>query len=288
MAEIGMLQDVWNPKIQLCWWHLCKAVRERLSKNKLSTTPYDAARAHREFGFIDVMFAPMGGADASEHEGGIQDATGSKPSGPMSGPNSIPLRIPILSSLHINHPMSVFKDRTNLPSISNEEGQTIPLRLNIKIPGREQTSSSMPTAVQETSGDRNLETKHNFCPPELRDGIIRMMESHLCAHPLIPGYSHPSQAGICEWAVKQMYIYCAENNLWRTGTVVEGGSCGCGRHMQKFHALKDKNRTIMFQREGPSWHPHLLPPKDSSSPHLEAPPCATVTGSKLPCKSNPT
>ena len=43
MAEIGMLRDVWGlVKIQLCWWHLQKAIRECLTKVKLLTTPYNA------------------------------------------------------------------------------------------------------------------------------------------------------------------------------------------------------------------------------------------------------
>src|SRR4051812_41798072 len=45
MGEIGMLREVWDPKIQRCWWHLRKAVQERLAKSKLSTTPYDAIKA---------------------------------------------------------------------------------------------------------------------------------------------------------------------------------------------------------------------------------------------------
>ncbi|KAJ7475022.1 hypothetical protein FB451DRAFT_1034721, partial [Mycena latifolia] len=43
--------------------------------------------------------------------------------------------------------------------------------------------------------------------------IIDLMERHLNAHPLIPGYCHPSPAGIREWAVKQMYDFCFENDL---------------------------------------------------------------------------
>lgn len=40
-----------------------------------------------------------------------------------------------------------------------------------------------------------------------------MIEQHLCAHPLTPGYAHPSPAGICEWVVKQMYNFCVMNDL---------------------------------------------------------------------------
>ena len=43
-----------------------------------------------------------------------------------------------------------------------------------------------------------------------------MMEAHLCTHPLIPGYSHPSPDGIKEWAVKQMYQFCLKEKLPET------------------------------------------------------------------------
>ncbi|KAJ6629647.1 hypothetical protein B0H10DRAFT_1764886, partial [Mycena sp. CBHHK59/15] len=73
MAEIGMLKDVWNAKISLCWWHLRRAVRTRLASAKLSTTPYDPGRAHAEFSFINLAFVPQGQADGGEYEGGIPD-----------------------------------------------------------------------------------------------------------------------------------------------------------------------------------------------------------------------
>ena len=44
-----------------------------------------------------------------------------------------------------------------------------------------------------------------------------MMERHLCAHPLIPGYSAPTPEGIKAWAVKQSYEFCVLHdlpNLW--------------------------------------------------------------------------
>jgi len=69
MAEISAVMEVWNPKIQLCWWHLKKAVRERLKKTKLSTTPYNAVEACAEFPFIDLQFTPNGRSDARETEG---------------------------------------------------------------------------------------------------------------------------------------------------------------------------------------------------------------------------
>ena len=35
MAEIGMLRDVWKPKIQLCWWHTKSTVEDHIKKSKL-------------------------------------------------------------------------------------------------------------------------------------------------------------------------------------------------------------------------------------------------------------
>jgi hypothetical protein len=60
MGEISMLCDIWDLKIQLCWWHLQKAIWEHLGKGKLSTTPYNTLKAKQEFGFIDAAFAPKG------------------------------------------------------------------------------------------------------------------------------------------------------------------------------------------------------------------------------------
>ena len=59
---------------------------------------------------------------------------------------------------------------------------------------------------------RSDETQ-TFCPSELKEVILGMVERHYCAHPLIPGYSSPTPKGIQAWAVKQMYNYCVANNL---------------------------------------------------------------------------
>ncbi|KAJ6473033.1 hypothetical protein C8R45DRAFT_1163371 [Mycena sanguinolenta] len=72
-AEIGMLKDIWNAKISLCWWHLRCAVGTRLASAKLATTPYDLAPANAEFSFIDVRFILLAQADGDEYEGGFHD-----------------------------------------------------------------------------------------------------------------------------------------------------------------------------------------------------------------------
>jgi hypothetical protein len=75
----------------------------------------------------------------------------------------------------------------------------------IRLPARGQTAG--------IEGTYECEVIRTFCPSELRETIVDMMERHYCAHPLIPGYSHPSARGIREWAVKQIYDFCIEHDL---------------------------------------------------------------------------
>ena len=51
MAEIVSCRKTWSQaKIQLCWWHLHKAVRTRLQLAKLSITPYNIEHAQGNSG----------------------------------------------------------------------------------------------------------------------------------------------------------------------------------------------------------------------------------------------
>jgi hypothetical protein len=79
-----------------------------------------------------------------------------------------------------------------------------------------------PTNANDTEGDsRSADDedgieKHSrriFCLPDFRQPIVDMMEQHYCAHPLIPGYAAPNRTAIKQWAVYQMYRYCAKNEL---------------------------------------------------------------------------
>ena len=61
MAEFGSYWKTWlQAKIQLCWWHLQKAVRTHLQLAKLSTTPYNVECTQGEYGFISAGFQPSG------------------------------------------------------------------------------------------------------------------------------------------------------------------------------------------------------------------------------------
>ena len=172
IAEIKASQTVWpESKHQLCWWHLRKAIRERLGKAKLSTTPYNPSIAHSEFNFISLDFSPAGKSDPRESED-LDLLAAQVPT--LSNPNALPIKLKI------------------------PEGMIFPESLPIPTNGTEDSSGNLSRA---------------FCPAEHRFHVVDMIELHLCAHPLVPGYSAPSPEGIRYWAVKEMYQYCVKYDL---------------------------------------------------------------------------
>lgn len=207
MAEIGMLRDVWILiKIQLCWWHLRKAVRERLAKNKLSTTPYNAKHARAEFGFIDITFTPAGRADPHEYEGGIRDIVADiNKEPPRSSPNTITFTIKPPPK-----PEPIHNLRRQTARSNTSGGTKLSAESKVKV------EVSEPETEEDVTDDVKSSKRQVFCPEEHRQPIVDMMEAHLCAHPLIPGYSHPSPEGIREWAVKEMYQFCVKHEMRET------------------------------------------------------------------------
>jgi hypothetical protein len=203
MAEIGMIRDTWELKLQLCWWHMKDAVKKRLAKVKLSTSPYNAEHAHSEFYLIDTSFVPPGKADLDEHEGGERDDDGTKEAHHEDRPNGITIWIPLPSSMKQNASAS----KATLP------------RVKLLPPKVTDENSGVPQPRAETvSKEHRIEEpeeneRHTFCPLNLRDLIIKLVEGHFCAHPLIPGYSAPTPKGIRAWAVKQMYEFCYKHDL---------------------------------------------------------------------------
>ncbi|KAF8157930.1 hypothetical protein B0H34DRAFT_844796 [Crassisporium funariophilum] len=111
MAEIGMVKVVWNAKISLCWWHLRWAVHTRLANGKLSTTPYNVARGHAEFLFIDPIFKPKGRADKSRYSGGEHADTES-----VQDPPTTASQIPITLQAH-NPVIAASTASTMTPSV---------------------------------------------------------------------------------------------------------------------------------------------------------------------------
>ena len=88
----------------------------------------------------------------------------------------------------------------------------------IRIPAPSTICEPDPVAEDEPDDDEETTPEgHTFCPIEHCTTVVEIMERHLCAHPLILGYSVPTPEGIKTWAVKQMYEFCVQHklpNLW--------------------------------------------------------------------------
>ena len=248
MAEIGASRRVWpEAKHQLCWWHQREALRRRL-KGNLPTTSYNAQRATNEHGFIDIAFKPYGRADPDDSEGGvpgeicerrvpvkITDTT------PLADddPNSIKIRIPATNRMHAAHTTQCTgnespehaaqaTDKQGGPTLAGSqpsfpEASAHPEKTTkntIRIPAASTRRVLSPPVVTDNEPDPDEDQtteRRTFCPVEHRDTIVKMMERHFCAHPLIPGFYTPTPVKIKTWAVKHMYEFCVWHdlpNLW--------------------------------------------------------------------------
>jgi hypothetical protein len=177
MAEIGMIKEVWpDAKISLCAWHMQKAVRERLAKSKLSTTPYLARRANQVFSFIDPTFLPPGQPDRTEYEGG---------------------KIPNEYSAEYALRERQYHSQTTIRLPPPSQPIDVPLTIHLPAP----------------TEDRNDSETRRFCPEGYRPAILEMLDKAYCAHPFIPGYSNPHPKAIHEWATRKIYTYCVKYDL---------------------------------------------------------------------------
>ncbi|KAJ7934879.1 hypothetical protein B0H13DRAFT_2481333, partial [Mycena leptocephala] len=228
MAKIGMLKDVWNAKISLCWWHLRRAVRTRLANAKLSTTPYDPGRAHAEFPFIDVTFVPMAQADGGEYEGGQPETVtpvvpASQPPRTFTAASGLRVTIPARPALATVGSNGQTIEGAIKPRVAEGRGvegeSTVRAHVTEMCLDRRAAQPQMRIPTQHTSDSEDedegeeKQTRRTFCPAGYRVPIVSMLEKHYCAHPLLPGYAHPSAEGIRRWAVLQMYKFCFEHGL---------------------------------------------------------------------------
>ncbi|KAJ3745580.1 hypothetical protein DFH05DRAFT_1396638, partial [Lentinula detonsa] len=208
LGEISTCQTVWpNAKVSICWWHQRKAVRERLEKSKLLTTPYDARAAREIFPVINLCFLPPGRSDPGElegsREGGGRDTTTEE----LVRQEKKPARM-LKSSLDIQSHLSL-----TIPSVAKSQiTQNLTQNpLKIHLPASQPKPFDIPLSQRPLNEIKT--SPRVFCPPELREAIIAKMDSHRHAHPLIPGCAEPSPEGIYNWAVKRMYTFCVQHDL---------------------------------------------------------------------------
>ncbi|PVF93533.1 hypothetical protein CPB86DRAFT_96189, partial [Serendipita vermifera] len=72
-------------------------------------------------------------------------------------------------------------------------------------------SSSNKSDEESEEGCHN--TRRQFCPLELRQPLIDMVELHFCTHSSVPGKSAPNKEGIRWWAVRQIWDFCVKYDL---------------------------------------------------------------------------
>jgi hypothetical protein len=214
-AEISALGTVWpDAKVRICWWHLRRAVQQRMAKGALKTSAYNAEAVRHEFPFTLITFAPTRPVDHHDDEGyGNRSDDEYQPKKKRKKKTKAPLTQPppLLTPRELSQP--------------NPNSLTI----KIAIPASLTQSRTLPESTVSSDEDNNDEegdtsseedmeqpeqlTKHEFCPVTLRDAAVSLLERHFCAHPSIPGYARPEPAAIRWWAVQEMYRFCFKNGL---------------------------------------------------------------------------
>ncbi|KAL0960321.1 hypothetical protein HGRIS_011945 [Hohenbuehelia grisea] len=204
--------------------------RTRLTNTKLTTSPYDGARAYQEYGFIDPNFRPLDPADPLEHDGRSLVAAHTQPSQKSltpREPHDLMLKISAAamraalgdeSAVHGKENVKPMMDgdapQSTGPAVGGESRETTTRtpKVRLILPAADKLALGKSDPNEQTKSEAGS-IEQVFCPRESREGIIDMMEAHLCAHPLIDGYAHPSAASIRKWAVRQMYLFCHTHDL---------------------------------------------------------------------------
>lgn len=142
--------------------------------------------------FIDPLFKPRVRADPRDNEGDVLVVD--EPPVVMSVP----------------HDLRPFGSQATGPNY-------ISLRLPPRPPGDPKPSqkSILENDDDETESEDEDGSKVQrvFCPEHLRQPLVQMMEKHADAHPTIRGNHAPSPEGVREWAVRNAYFFCRENEL---------------------------------------------------------------------------
>ncbi|KAF7358846.1 SWIM-type domain-containing protein [Mycena sanguinolenta] len=210
MAEIKMLKDVWNAKISLCWWHLRRAVRTRLANSKLETTPYDPHRKRAAPPTRTLKQVTRGkeNENLDTHEDEVRTTSRGRILKPTRNSDAADPAI-------LARAMNARTTGTTAPTAKKTKGK-VAGDTDIAAAKSSQAgdaSGSMAANEDDEQEGKRKPTRRTFCPADYRERIVSMMEKHYCAHPLLPGYAHPSAEGIRRWAVLQMYKFCVEAGL---------------------------------------------------------------------------
>ncbi|KAJ7048676.1 hypothetical protein C8F01DRAFT_1276477 [Mycena amicta] len=174
MGEISALQDVWKPKISICWWHIDDAVTKRLKKAKLSTTRYKAKRAHQQFPFIALDFLPRVRHDKDEYEGGKPDDESSDDDLPATqNPSRITFTLPVPPPRRV--------DANGIPLLRIPRAEDMYFEDDDVEADDEEASDADDDTTAAAGQKRKRKAKaaeRRFCPEELQAHIVSMMQQH--------------------------------------------------------------------------------------------------------------
>ncbi|KAF7297058.1 SWIM-type domain-containing protein [Mycena indigotica] len=239
LGEIAALKLVWpQAKTSICWWHVNDAVGKRIRMTKLATTKYKPQ---------------PGKPDKEEYEGGrpedvSEDEDEPELPTPTHNPSRLTVRLPIRQP---SPPRRL--DASGIPVIRIQPGPFIYDSSDDSSDAAIETDDEDDTSESEVTqllGKRKRKSpKRLFCPPEQQAPLIEMMKQHSHAHPLIPGFCHPSADGIRYWAVKQMYDFCVAHDLREAWAYLWGNWYRSGRWeiwVRSAHPMIPRLRTTMI------------------------------------------
>jgi hypothetical protein len=213
-AEISALRQVWpDATVTICWWHLRDALRKRTSSNLLSTSKYNPVDACTEFSFIDKTFGPPPGTKSNpqdNEEQGYSDDTDNTEDDPNYGkrPRKHVKKMKVKQNTSSTQPPPPTNPNSLLVKLAVPPGFQWSQSVNQVDASSSETNSGSDEGKEISHGNQR-----QFCPPELRQPLIDMVEFHFCTHSSVPGLSAPNKEGIRWWAVKQIWEFCVKYDL---------------------------------------------------------------------------
>jgi hypothetical protein len=231
MAEIKAVKATWaTAKHQLCWWHVRRAIRQRLALTKMETSAYNPETANRVFGFIDKTWYPSSQPDPADNEGGCEDDD-IEATERIENVNVIP---PIRLRPYHLLTKSASADIEVEDSDRDSEGNSSECQEDTEIDEstdddgddmRDKDYTGRATKRKAKGSRRRTKKKTNkpkknstplestFCPASYREQIVAKVEKHFCSHPLIPNDHDKHAKAVYHWAVKDIYTYCVDRDL---------------------------------------------------------------------------
>ncbi|THH12617.1 hypothetical protein EW146_g7526 [Bondarzewia mesenterica] len=231
-AEINAFRHVFpEAKHQLCFWHVIRAVKKRLSILRRAPAYYDAKAAQAEFHWVSQDFLPVGQSGDKLQPlprtipviklrlNGVLQATQ-----PPLMPRLF-IRIPPASKQTPQVDEEVPTEDETLGDWKNDETGEL-LKKVSRFADDETDEEDAPDWFFEEGETRSGDPDYVFCPAPHRKQLLHLFTRHFCQHPIFhePDKKPHStttyairQKQIREAAVYEMYQFCHQrqlNDVW--------------------------------------------------------------------------